>query len=370
VTAPTHGSISAIDNASGTVSYSSQAGFNGQDAFAYKATDQWGDSSNVATATITVPPATPTCADASAATAPGGGQVIVTLTCTAPPGIALSYTVLAGPSHGSVSAINQTNGQLNYVPQSGFIGQDTLTYQAVDSGGASQPATARVTVPPPPPRPVASIIGSARVTVGQPVTYSASVIDTVGTPTSYRWTVAGRQVGSGPTLTHVFTRPGTRALALRVGDSAANVFNAMLNVTAASPRLRIKLEFHAEFSIPPKDSKFALLIARAAPIGTSIRFDCSGPACPFAHRIYKVTARTTCHGPRCKKRATARPNARDVDLTSALNGVQLPIGTVLTVTFLKPLTVGQRYTLTVGPVGPTSRKACIPVGKTRPARRC
>ncbi|HET7378756.1 MAG TPA: PKD domain-containing protein [Gaiellales bacterium] len=319
---------------------------------------------------MTVPPATPTCADTTASTPPGGGQATITLTCTAPPGIALSYAVLAGPAHGSVSAITQTNGQLNYLPQTGFVGQDSFTYQAVDPGGASQPATARITVPPPPPRPIASIIGRAKVTVGQPVTYNASVIDSVGTPTAYRWTVAGRQIGSGPTLTHVFTRPGSSALALHVADSAGNVINAMLNVAATSPRLRVKLDFHAEFSIPPKDSKFTSLIARAVPIGTSIRFACSGPACPFATKSYEVTGRTTCGGKRCQKRSTSPPNARDVDLTPALNGVRLPIGTVLTVTFRKPFTIGQVETLTIGATGPTSREACIPLGKARAARRC
>jgi hypothetical protein len=369
VAAPRHGSIGAIDNAGGMVSYTSQAGFNGQDSFTYKATDQWGNSSNLATATITVPPAAPTCTDATAATAPGGGQVTVTLTCTAPPGIALTYAVLAGPSHGSVSAINQTNGQLSYFPQGGFVGSDTFAYQAVDSGGASQPATTRITVPPPPPRPVASIIGPARVTVGQAVEYSASVIDTIGTPNGYRWTVAGRQIGAAATLTHVFKRPGTHGLVLRVGDSAGNVIAATLNVTATSPRLRVKLDLHAVFSIPPKNTTFSSLIARAVPIGTSIRFACTGRVCPFAVKTFKVTARTTCRGKRCKKPSTSPPNTRDVDL-SAVNGVRLPIGTVLAFTFTKPLTIGQFQTLTIGPMGPTSRQACLPVGKTRVAKRC
>jgi hypothetical protein len=370
VTAPGHGSIGAIDNASGTVGYTSPTGFNGQDSFTYKATDQWGNSSNVATATITVPPATPSCTDATAATAPGGGQVTVTLTCTAPPGIALTYAVLAGPSHGSVSAINQTNGQLSYFPQGGFVGSDTFTYQAVDSGGASQPATARVTVPPPPPRPITSIIGPVRVTVGSPVKYSASVIDTVGTPSAYRWTFAGRQIGAAPTLSHVFKRPGTHGLVLRVGDSAGNVINATLNVTATSPRLRVKVDLHAVFSIPPRDTTFSSLIARAVPIGTSIRFTCGGAGCPFATERVKVTEKTTCRRKRCQKPSTSPPNSRDVDLTSPVNGVRLPIGTVLTFVFTKPLTIGELETLTIGPAGPTSSKGCIPVGKTRLARRC
>jgi hypothetical protein len=269
-----------------------------------------------------------------------------------------------------VSAINQTNGQLNYLPQSGFVGQDSFTYQAVDSGGASQPATARITVPPPPPRPTASIIGPTRVTVGQPATYSASVIDTIGTPNTYHWAFAGRQIGRGPTLTHVFTTPGSRTLVLDVADSAGNVIRARLNVAAASPRLRVKLDFHAQFSIPPKDTKFSSLIARAVPIGTSIRLTCSGPVCPFTMRTYMVTSATNCRGKDCRKLFTTRPNTREVDLTPALNGARLPIGTVLTVTFRKPLTIGQVVTLSIGAAGPTSRDACIPVGQTRAATRC
>lgn len=79
---------------------------------------------------------------------------------------------------------DQRTAQL--LPQSGFIGSDSFTYQAIDSGGASQPATASITVPPPPPRPIASIVGPARVTVGQPVKYNASVIDSIGTPNAFR----------------------------------------------------------------------------------------------------------------------------------------------------------------------------------------
>jgi hypothetical protein len=106
------------------------------------------------------------------------------------------------------------------------------------------------------------------------------------------------------------------------------------------------------------------------PIGTSIRVVCSGPACPFSSKNYKVTRTTTCRGMRCRKRSTSRPNARDIDLTPALNGARLPIGTVLTVTFRKPFTIGQLETITIGPTGPTFRKGCIPVGKNHVARHC
>jgi hypothetical protein len=87
-------------------------------------------------------------------------------------------------------------------------------------------------------------------------------------------------------------------------------------------------------------------------------------------RTYMVTSATNCRGKDCRKLFTTRPNTREVDLTPALNGARLPIGTVLTVTFRKPLTIGQVVTLSIGAAGPTSRDACIPVGQTRAATRC
>jgi hypothetical protein len=143
VSGPAHG---ALGNASGAaVGYSSTAGFFGTDQITYQALDSLG-SSNVATATIAVPPARPVCQGTSALTPPGGGPAQVTLRCTAPSGVPLAYAVVSSPSHGTVSAVSQRAGTLVYVSRIGYSGLDRFTYNATDSSGASNTATATITV--------------------------------------------------------------------------------------------------------------------------------------------------------------------------------------------------------------------------------
>jgi hypothetical protein len=90
----------------------------------------------------------PTCVSGSAATASGGGAAPVALSCSAPTGTSPTYSIVAGPAHGAVSAFNSSTGTFTYTSTPGFFGADSLTYQATDSGGASAVATVSITVPP------------------------------------------------------------------------------------------------------------------------------------------------------------------------------------------------------------------------------
>ena len=66
-----------------------------------------------------------------------------------PLGVALGYAIVTGPQHGTLGAINQTNGQVSYTSHNGYAGTDTFTYRATNAGGSSNTATATITVPPP-----------------------------------------------------------------------------------------------------------------------------------------------------------------------------------------------------------------------------
>ena len=68
----------------------------------------------------------------------------------------------------------------------------------------------------------ATITGPTLVRAGDEASFTAQVRDTLGTPTSYAWSIAGQPVGSGATLTYRFNTPGATTLALRVLDSAGN----------------------------------------------------------------------------------------------------------------------------------------------------
>ncbi len=64
-----------------------------------------------------------------------------------------SYTILTGPSHGTISDFNPATGKLLYTSAPGFVGTDSFTYTASSSGpntleppATSNPATVTITV--------------------------------------------------------------------------------------------------------------------------------------------------------------------------------------------------------------------------------
>ena len=56
----------------------------------------------------------------------------------------ISYVILSNPTHGTIAGFDKTTGVLTYMPTSGFVGQDRLTYKVVDSHDAESNAGAVV----------------------------------------------------------------------------------------------------------------------------------------------------------------------------------------------------------------------------------
>jgi hypothetical protein len=147
VSGPSHGSISGLNGATGSLIYTSQAFFSGQDSFTYRVADQWG-LSNTATATVTVPALpVPNCVNVNARGAKAATRVTVTLNCSGPIGHGFSYVVVSQPGDGRLGAIDQSTGRVTYTTHVGFSGSDRFVYEAIDAGGASAPATATITIP-------------------------------------------------------------------------------------------------------------------------------------------------------------------------------------------------------------------------------
>jgi hypothetical protein len=96
----------------------------------------------------------PSCSDGSAST-PAGSAVTIPLPCSDPNGDALSRTLLGGPSHGTLDAIDQGAGTVVYRPAAGASGADTFTISASDGtlGSAAATVTLNVAATPPPPPP-------------------------------------------------------------------------------------------------------------------------------------------------------------------------------------------------------------------------
>jgi hypothetical protein len=72
--------------------------------------------------------------------------VAVSLRCSDADGDAVTRSIVSGPAHGSLSAINDAAGTVTYTPAAGFTGMDTFAYAASDGVNHSAAATATITV--------------------------------------------------------------------------------------------------------------------------------------------------------------------------------------------------------------------------------
>lgn len=140
VALPAHGSLSGVAL---NVNYTPTANYNGSDSFTFKANDGTVDSV-VATVTITVtaindpPLATPQSISLNINTAKA-----ITLVATDVEGSAMSYAIVASPTHGALSG---TAPNLTYTPALNYSGADSFTFKANDGTIDSAAATVSITV--------------------------------------------------------------------------------------------------------------------------------------------------------------------------------------------------------------------------------
>ncbi len=137
---PSHGSLSGT---APDLVYTPEANYNGPDSFTFQVNDGQLDSAS-ASVTITVAPVN----DAPVATGQAvvtdeDGAVGITLSGMDVEGSALAFTILAGPSHGSLSG---TAPDLVYTPEADYNGPDSFTFQVNDGQLDSAPASVTITL--------------------------------------------------------------------------------------------------------------------------------------------------------------------------------------------------------------------------------
>ncbi len=140
VTGPAHGALSGT---APNLTYTPAANYHGPDSFTFKANDGAVDS-NIATVTIAVTSANdaPVANNKSVTTAEDTAKAI-TLTATDADGDPLTYSVVAGPSHGALSG---TAPNLTYTPAANYHGPDSFTFKANDGAVDSNIATVTIAV--------------------------------------------------------------------------------------------------------------------------------------------------------------------------------------------------------------------------------
>ena len=75
----------------------------------------------------------PVASDGTAATLQEA-PVVITLAASDPDGDPLTYSIVAAPAHGTLSAV--TGNQVTYTPSAGYYGQDSFTFAASDSAAS------------------------------------------------------------------------------------------------------------------------------------------------------------------------------------------------------------------------------------------
>ena len=160
VSAAANGSTS-VNTGTGVITYTPNANFNGSDSFTYTVQDASGDTSAVAVVSITVNPQN----DAPVASADSANTDINTLVSidvaandsdvdTADAPDTSTLVVIGAASNGS-AVVNA--GQIDYTPNTDYLGSDSFTYSIDDTNGAtSNVATVTVSVIDPNTAPVAA----------------------------------------------------------------------------------------------------------------------------------------------------------------------------------------------------------------------
>jgi VCBS repeat-containing protein len=166
VSGPAHGSI--VLNSDGSFTYTPDADYNGLDSFTFEASDGTA-TSNTATVSVTVSAVNdaPVAADQPVATdedTDANGQVAATDV----DGDSLTYTLVAGPTHGSLDF--NADGTFSYTPDGNYNGPDSFTYEASDGTATSNTATVTLTINP---------VNDVPVAADQPVTTNEDT-DTAG----------------------------------------------------------------------------------------------------------------------------------------------------------------------------------------------
>lgn len=117
-----------------------------------------------------------------------GQSVNVTLEASDRLGDPLTYSVTDPPEHGSTQNVDAESGELTYVPDDGYTGDDQFTFEVADPYGNTDRATVSLSVRPenrPPEFVEPTPSGTLEVEVGQELTFSVAAEDPDGDSLAY-----------------------------------------------------------------------------------------------------------------------------------------------------------------------------------------
>ena len=141
-----HGTL--VENANGTVTYTPDADYFGQDAFTYLVSDGVFTRQAVASVNVRARPDAPVAADDQLSTPPGTELRIALSQLLGndrdPDGDDFALTSFTSPQHGTL--VERADGSLSYTPNGSYTGIDSFSYTITDDTGRTSTAQVQLTV--------------------------------------------------------------------------------------------------------------------------------------------------------------------------------------------------------------------------------
>jgi hypothetical protein len=233
VTGPAHGTLTG---AAPNLTYKPKPNYNGSDSFTFKANDGHA-TSNTATVSITVGALNdPPTANAQSVTANEDIAKAITLTGSDVDGNTLTFNVVTGPAHGTLTG---TAPNLTYKPKPNYNGADSFTFKANDGHADSNVATVSITV---------SAVNDAPTANAQSVTTNENIpkaitltgSDTEGSTLTFHIVTGpahGTLTGTPPNLTYMpaANYHGADSFTFKANDGGANSNPATVSITITGP---------------------------------------------------------------------------------------------------------------------------------------
>ncbi len=232
---PQHGQV--VDNGDGTVVYTPEDGYFGQDSFSYTISDGNG---NEATASVEITVnevnAAPIVQNDFVVTDENVSVIINVLENDSDPdGDELSITGFTQPEHCYVT--DNGDGTLTYTATDSYNGPDSFTYTVSDGNGGEATATVNIIVNPVNDAPTASFTADA-VSGDAPLRVnfdSSGSSDPDGDALNCTWDFGDGATASGINVTHIYQNSGDYVVTLTVDDGNGGVDTASLNVAVTAP---------------------------------------------------------------------------------------------------------------------------------------
>ncbi|WP_083749014.1 right-handed parallel beta-helix repeat-containing protein, partial [Pelomonas sp. KK5] len=137
----------------------------------------------------------PPVANAQSVTASEGQPKDIQLSGSDPEGSALVYSLVSGPAHGTLGAVDPATGIVRYTSADDYSGADSFVFKVTDAGGKSANATVSITVVAVNHAPVITPVARQSVDEGQVLTLTLHASDADG-PNPVQWTLLNGPAGA------------------------------------------------------------------------------------------------------------------------------------------------------------------------------